>query len=272
MYSATAAHAPAAAINAAPGPAHAPSNLDTTATAAAAGVTHSAHFVGKATPAAASDTSLPGPEAVRVPGNAQAAPNSMPAADYIQTLINAQAAAAPDTATAASADCYAFSSDAQAATDVEAASADAATAVANAQTAAAPNAAARKSGGQAVGYAQAAGAGSTAAGLYPVQPAGTAQAPAAPLSPAALAPAQPQGRTNSPSAGAAEAKANLVDAAWMRSKQAIGGGVTVFVVLPTLLALRVPVGCWAAGVLGTAACKRVLSGRWQSDKVCLHFT
>ena len=39
----------------------------------------------------------------------------------------------------------------------------------------------------------------------------------------------------------------------------VGQVLTVTVVLPSLLALHVPVGCWAASVVGAAACKKALS-------------
>ncbi len=42
----------------------------------------------------------------------------------------------------------------------------------------------------------------------------------------------------------------------------VGQALTVTVVLPTLVALHVPVGCWAASVVGVAACRKVLSA-WQ---------
>ncbi len=42
----------------------------------------------------------------------------------------------------------------------------------------------------------------------------------------------------------------------------LGQALTVTVVLPTLVALHVPVGCWAASVVGVAACRKVLSA-WQ---------
>ncbi|DBA84254.1 TPA: hypothetical protein ACH3X2_006313 [Trebouxia sp. C0005] len=38
----------------------------------------------------------------------------------------------------------------------------------------------------------------------------------------------------------------------------VGSALTVTVVLPTLVALHVPVGCWAASVIGAAACKKAL--------------
>jgi len=40
----------------------------------------------------------------------------------------------------------------------------------------------------------------------------------------------------------------------------VGQALTVTVVLPTLVALHVPVGCWAASVVGVAACRKALSG------------
>jgi len=39
----------------------------------------------------------------------------------------------------------------------------------------------------------------------------------------------------------------------------LGQALTVTVVLPTLVALHVPVGCWAASVVGVAACRKALS-------------
>ena len=42
----------------------------------------------------------------------------------------------------------------------------------------------------------------------------------------------------------------------------VGQALTVTVVLPSLVALHVPVGCWAASVVGVAACRKVLSA-WQ---------
>jgi len=42
----------------------------------------------------------------------------------------------------------------------------------------------------------------------------------------------------------------------------VGQVLTVTVVLPSLVALHVPVGCWAASVVGVAACRRVLKP-WQ---------
>ena len=39
----------------------------------------------------------------------------------------------------------------------------------------------------------------------------------------------------------------------------VGQALTVTVVLPTLVALHVPVGCWAASVIGAAVCKKALS-------------
>ncbi len=56
---------------------------------------------------------------------------------------------------------------------------------------------------------------------------------------------------------------SLAGTAWSQCKQAAGGALTVTVVLPSLVALHVPVGCWAAGVVGVAACKKVLGG-WHS--------
>ena len=39
----------------------------------------------------------------------------------------------------------------------------------------------------------------------------------------------------------------------------VGQALTVTVVLPSLVALHVPVGCWAASVVGVAVCKKALS-------------
>ncbi|KAL0055110.1 hypothetical protein WJX82_007119 [Trebouxia sp. C0006] len=39
----------------------------------------------------------------------------------------------------------------------------------------------------------------------------------------------------------------------------VGQALTVTVVLPSLVALHVPVGCWAASVIGAAVCKKALS-------------
>ena len=44
---------------------------------------------------------------------------------------------------------------------------------------------------------------------------------------------------------------------WM---PAVGTALTVTVVLPALVVLHLPVGCWAAGVVGAAMCTRVLGG------------
>ena len=122
-------------------------------------------------------------------------------------------------------------------------------------------------------YAEPEGAPSTAATVEAARAAylaGRAQDAGAIAAPAAAAPHSSAAHGPAPTPKAAQAPADAQQTAESNAQRtsaqggwmpAVGTALTLTVVLPTLVILHAPVGCWAAGVVGAAVWKRVLGAR-----------